>query len=136
MTNFAPYFMYMWQTAGKISALIIISSLTVALLCTSCNKERPPKDILPKDQLTNIMIDFYLAEARLGKYSIPFDSANKLFVPFEDYVLKKYGVADSTLKKTYQYYFDHPSELEKLYEVVIDSLSLRERRADSPSVLK
>jgi len=127
--------MYMWLTTHKISALIIISSLTVALLCTSCNKERPPKDILPKDQLTNIMIDFYLAEARLGKYSIPFDSANKLFVPFEDSVLKKYGVADSTLKKTYQYYFDHPSELEKLYEVVIDSLSLRERKADSPGVL-
>jgi len=134
MTNFAPYFTHMWYTTHKIPALLIISSVIAGLLCMSCDKERPPRDILPQDQLTNIMIDFYLAEARLGRYNLPFDSASKLFIPFEDSVLKKYGVADSTLKKTYQYYFDHPAELEKLYEVVIDSLSLRERRAGIPNI--
>jgi len=69
-----------------------------------------------------------MAEAKLNNYSIPYDSANKLFIPFEESVLKKYGVSDSTLYKTYQYYFDHPKEMEKIYEIVIDSLSLRERK--------
>ena len=86
------------------------------------------KDILAQDQLTKIMIEFYMAEAKLNNYSIPYDSANKLFIPFEESVLKKYGVSDSTLYKTYQYYFDHPKEMEKIYEIVIDSLSLRERK--------
>jgi Domain of unknown function (DUF4296) len=129
MSNFAPYFNDMWLPANKIPGVIIILFLAGGLLSVSCGEEESPKDILPQDQLTSIMIEFYLAEARLTNTSVPFDSASKLFLPFEESTLKKYGVPDSTLYRTYQYYFDHPTELEKLYEVVIDSLSLRERKA-------
>ncbi len=129
MTNFAPYFIDMWLSSNKISALMIVWSLVAGLLFLSCDKEQPPKDILSQDQLTEIMIDFYLGEAKLSNYALPYDSASKLFTPFEESVLKKYGVPDSTLFKTYQYYFDHPKELEKIYEIVIDSLNLRERKA-------
>ena len=112
----------------------MILSFTVGILCLSCQKEKTPADILPPEQLTNIMIDFYLGEARLMQYSLKLDSAKKLFIPFEDSVLKKYGVTDTLLQKTYQYYFDHPTELEKIYEAVVDSLSLQERKADVPAV--
>jgi hypothetical protein len=105
--------------------------MMTGLICISCGKEEAQKDILTQDQLTNLMIEFYLGEARLTNFAIPYDSASKLFIPFEESVLKKYGVSDSTLHKTYQYYFDHPTELEKVYEIVIDSLSLRERKATS-----
>lgn len=128
MSNFAPYFIDMWLPTNKIPGVIIILFLATGLLSIRCGKEETPKDILPQDQLTSIMIEFYLAEARLTNISVPLDSASKLFLPFEESTLKKYGVPDSTLKRTYQYYFDHPIELEKLYEVVIDSLSLRERK--------
>jgi Domain of unknown function (DUF4296) len=136
MTNFAPYFIHMWLPSNKIPALITIWSLTAGLICFSCSRENAPKDILPQDQLTQIMIEFYLGEAKLSNYSLAYDSARKLFIPYEESVLKKYGVSDSTLYKTYQYYFDHPAELEKLYEIVIDSLSLRERKASgAPSTV-
>jgi Domain of unknown function (DUF4296) len=131
MTNFAPYFNDMWLPPNKISAMIIILSLAAGLLSTSCSKKQAQEDILPQDKLVNIMIEFYLAESRLGKLSITQDSARKLFVPFEESVLKKYDVSDSALSRTYQYYFDHPTEMEKIYEVVLDSLSLRERKATS-----
>jgi hypothetical protein len=101
------------------------------LLSTSCSKKQTQEAILPQDKLVNIMIEFYLAESRLGKLSISQDSARKLFIPFEESVLKRYGVSDSVLSRTYQYYFDHPNEMEKIYEVVLDSLSLRERKASS-----
>ena len=129
MTNFAPYFNDMWLPSNKIPALMIVWSLAAGLLFFSCGKELPPKDILSQDQLTKIMIDFYLGEAKLSNYSLPYDSASRLFIPYEESVLKKYGATDSTLLKTYQYYFDHPKELEKIYEIVIDSLNLRERKA-------
>lgn len=119
----------MWLPSNKIPALIIAWSLTAGLMCASCSKEQRPTDILPQDELTRIMIEFYLGEAKLNNYSIPHDSASKLFIPYQESVLKKYGVSDTTLHKTYQYYFDHPTELEKIYEMVIDSLSLRERKA-------
>jgi hypothetical protein len=136
MTNFAPYFNHMWLPSSKISALITVWSLTAGLISFSCGKEQTPKDILPKDQLTKIMMEFYLGEAKLSNYSLPYDSARKLFIPYEESVLKKYGVPDSTLHKTYQYYFDHPRELEKIYEIVIDSLNLRERKVSgTPSTV-
>ena len=131
MTNFAPYFNDMWFHPGKISVMIVILSLTVGLIATNCGKKQAQNDVLPQDKLVSIMIEFYLAESRLGKLSITQDSARKLFVPFEEAVLKKYQVSDSVLSKTYQYYFDHPTEMEKIYEVVLDSLSLRERKATS-----
>lgn len=132
MTNFAPYFNDMRLPHNKISALIMVWSFMAmaGLVSFGCaDNDQPPKDILTQDQLTGIMIEFYLGEAKLSNYGLPYDSASKLFIPFEESVLKKYGVSDSTLYKTYQYYFDHPTELEKIYEVVIDSLSLRERKA-------
>jgi hypothetical protein len=133
MTNFAPYFDDMWLLFNKIPALIILWSLVAGLVCFSCGKEERPKDILAEEQLTEIMIEFYLGEARLNRFVIPYDSANKLFIPFEKSVLKKHGVSDSSLQKTYQYYFDHPKQLQKVYEIVIDSLSLRERKASAAS---
>ena len=130
--NLLLRFLPLWQNykshrSNKI--IYILISLLCALLSVSCRTEKPPKDILASEQLTQIMIEFYLAEAKLSNYSLAQDSAKKLFMPFEEATLKKYGVADSTLKKTYQYYFDRPTELEKIYEIVIDSLSLRERKA-------
>ena len=121
----------MWLPSYKIYALIIILSFAGGLISTSCEKEERPADLLPQDQLTKIMIDFYLGEARLVNAAIPRDSAIKLLVPFKESVFKKYGVPDSSFHRTYQYYYDHPVELEKIYEAVIDSLSLRERKASS-----
>jgi len=121
----------MWLRPDKIPALIFIWSLMIGLICFSCGKEEQRKDILSQDELTKIMIELYLGEARLTNSALAYDSGRKLFIPYEESVLKKYGVADSTLKKTYQYYFDHPTELEKIYAIVIDSLSLRERKASS-----
>jgi hypothetical protein len=121
----------MWLSSDKISGMLIALSLTAGILSTSCRSKEAKVEILPQDQLVAIMIEFYLAEARLGNLSIKQDSAKMLFIPFEESVLKKYGVSDSVLNKTYQYYFDHPSEMEKIYEVVLDSLSLRERKATS-----
>lgn len=118
----------MWPPSNKICALMIVCSLVAGLLF-SCEKDQPRKGILSQEQLTQIMMQFYLGEAKLNNYSLSYDSASKLFAPFEESVLKKYGVHDSTLLNTYQYYFDHPKELEKVYEIVIDSLNLREKKA-------
>jgi len=133
MTNFAPYFNDMWLSFNKLPAQIVLWTLVTGLLCFGCSKEQRPQDILPEEKLTEIMIDFYLGEAKLNSYALPYDSAIKLFTPFEESTLKRHGVTDSLLQKTYQYYFDHPKEFERVYEIVIDSLNLRERKASASS---
>jgi len=119
----------MWLPSNKIPALMIVWSLAAGLLFFGCSEQKVPKDILTQNQLTEIMIEFYMGEAKLSNYALSYDSASKLFIPYEESVLKRHNVPDSILLKTYQYYFDHPKELEKVYEILIDSLNLREKRA-------
>jgi len=64
------------------------------------------------------------------------DSAMKLFLPFEQSVMKKRKISDETLSKTYRYYLEHPVEFEKVYDAVIDTLSLRAKRGRIASGLK
>ena len=95
----------------------------------SCKKEEKKESApLSKDQMVDIMMNIYLAEARSNLTPVPKDSAYKLFLPFQDSLLFRSGIADSTLRKAYSYYFEHPAELELIYDAIIDSLSLREQR--------
>jgi len=97
--------------------------------CAACaGPTQEAKGVLTKEELTTFLIEMYLAESKLDNIPIEKDSALKLFMPYEEKLMKKYNLADSTLRKTYQYYMDHPKEMEAVYDAVIDSLSLREQR--------
>ena len=108
----------------------LISVVLFLLLCAiSCKKkEKEPQGILSKAQMVEWMIDMYLVEARIQVLHIMRDSAYKIFVPYQDSLMRKRGLQDSVLRKSYQYYLDHLEEFEALYDTVIDSLSLREQR--------
>ena len=112
---------------NKGVVFVIVFTISAALLW-NCQTEKYPDNILSKEEFSSLLMELYLAEAKLNGLSIPRDSASKLFIPYEDSLMRKSGVPDSILRNTYQYYFDHPQELEKVYEIVIDSLSLREKK--------
>jgi hypothetical protein len=100
----------------------------LGILFFSCGKEKRPPDILSHEEMAMVIMDVYLAEARLNGMLMKHDSAKQIFKPFEDRLLSQKGIADSVLKKSYMYYLDHSVELEQIYDVVIDSLILREQR--------
>ena len=105
------------------------------LLAMSCKQDSTPKGVLNRAQMTEWMLEVYLAEARTGSWPISRDSAYKLFLPYQDTLKRRKGLQDSTLMKSYQYYLSRPTELESIYDTVIDSLNLREQRMmRSPSV--
>ena len=99
----------------------------------SCQKETKPKGLLSQTEMTSLMVEMYLAEAKIATSRISRDSANKLFRPYEKSVLEKRGISDSTLKANYAYYMERPKELEQLMDAVIDTLSLREQRLIDPA---
>ncbi len=105
----------------------------IGLISFSCAQDKRPEGVLSPEEMSKIMVELYLAEARLNTRSIMRDSATRLFRPFEERFLREQGLADSTLNNSYQYYFDHADELEKIYDSVIDTLTLREQRAQSQS---
>jgi len=76
-----------------------------------------------------VLIDIHLSEARLSGYGLSPDSAAKLFSVYNNKLLQRHGIADSAIRQSYRYYLQHPTELEVVYAIVVDSLSLREQRA-------
>lgn len=114
--------------------------LGFVVLCAavvSCSKDKADQPPLSRDQMADVMMSIYLAEARTTLMPISKDSAYRLFLPYQDSLLHHRGIADSTLKKAYAYYLKHPAEFEAIYDVIIDSLSLREqRRRDSPHIIR
>jgi hypothetical protein len=103
----------------------LICLLTVCWLGACESKERP-EGVLSREEYAAWLIDVYLAEARLATQ--PRDSASPLFFSFEKKLQQRHGLSDSVLKHTYQYYLNHPDQLEQVYVAVVDSLSLREQR--------
>jgi Domain of unknown function (DUF4296) len=108
--------------------LSIYAPLLLILTISCQEKEKETKGVLTQTELSAFLIEMYLAEARIDNIPIAKDSAIKLFLPYEEKLMKKFNLADSTLKKTYQYYLDHPKEMELVYDAVIDTLNLREQR--------
>ena len=107
---------------------IVWMSVMLASLAGSCNTDKRPPGVLTKQELVDFLVEMYVAEARMAGISVVTDSSKKLFQPFEKSLLLKKGISDSIMKITYRYYIDHPIELEEVYDVVIDTLSLREQK--------
>lgn len=110
--------------------------LIAGILITACHQETKPTGVLTPEEMAKVMVDLYLAEARLGDRMLVKDSARKLFMPFEQQLLDKYNLPDSTVFKSYQYYLDHPDEFERIYDSVIDTLNLLEQKLRTSEVKK
>ena len=131
MSNFESFKMVSTINLTKGSCwkpvlVLIISALSVY----SCKNAGRPADVLSQEEMADLLVEFYIAEGKLNTSPIGRDSAMKLFLPFEQSVMKKRNLSDERLSKTYRYYLDHPVEFEKVYDAVIDTLSLRETRVN------
>ena len=74
------------------------------------------------------MIDIHLVEAAVSIKNLPRDSSVLVYSLYEKDVFKKHNISDSTYKKSFDFYTSRPALMDKLYEMVVDSLSLREEQ--------
>ena len=107
-----------------------LSWVILLVLIFSCHSPERPKDVLTHEQLSALLVDVYLAEARIEGIPKIRDTTIRYFMPFEDRLLKSRGISDTVMRVTYSYYMEHPKELETIYDVVIDTLNLRESKAN------
>jgi hypothetical protein len=104
-------------------------TILIAFL-SGCKNDRPP-GVLSREQYAALLIEVYLTEAKFSQLPITSDSTMRLYLAHEPELLKKFGLNDSTLAVTYEYYTNHPKELEMVYTAVVDTLSLREQKANT-----
>ena len=105
--------------------------LTLVCGLYACQVDKKHADVLAKEELANLLVELYVGEAKMLNIVPVNDSAYKLFLPFEEALLKKNDISDSIIKTTFRYYLEHPIELEQVYDIVIDTLSLREQKAST-----
>jgi hypothetical protein len=109
------------------------ATLMLVFFCFSCSEgEKPGQGILPQDEMVKALTEIYLAEQKINKLALPRDSSEREFERFKHVIFQKINVSDSTFKRSFNYYMDHPIEMEKIYTALVDSLSLMEQRLESP----
>lgn len=116
--------------------IVILFVLLYAVISFSCVKEKgfpKPKNLVGTDQMVHMLYDIHLTEAYSNHYRFESDSLKK-FNSKDLYfsVLEKYGIADSTFAKSIVYYSSMPKIYEKIYQRVIDRLSMLEEETKKP----
>ena len=103
----------------------------VGLLGCGDKKAKLPAGLLPPDKITSILADIHIAESRVELMHVSPDTANVVFRRLELDIFKKHKVSEPEFTKTYNYYLEHIGALDKVYEGLVDTLTMREVRLTS-----
>jgi hypothetical protein len=103
----------------------------ICFLFSACNSEdvkQVPAGLLSKEKMISILIDVHIEESKLMQRNFKPDSGQIAFRNRKEEILKKNGVSQEDFQKSYQYYMENITEMDAIYAIVIDSLSLRESK--------
>lgn len=100
---------------------IFFFSLIVLLSCSD-----KPENIISKDDMTSLLIEMHIAEAKVNSLGLNSDSTEMLVDMMTERVLNQTGYSEDEYLASYNYYMKDVRTMEQLYARVVDSLSLRE----------
>lgn len=110
--------------------MIRYGCVLLAMVLFGCKtKEKPPAGILPEAQMVQQITELYIMEDKIIQLGVPTDSAAKVFNIMSDKLANKTGIADSTFRRSFEYYAKDPVKLERIYSALVDSLNLKEQRS-------
>lgn len=95
---------------------------------SSCGEKRPDH-VLSRTEMVKIMEEMYIAEEKVNHLALSRDSSKKVFTIMGAKVFERAAVSDSVFRKSFDYYMEHPKEMELIYTALVDTLQLREQRA-------
>lgn len=99
------------------------------MLGCQSQSDQKPKDIIPEDKMVRILADIHTAEAIIESNVIYPDTALMTFNQEQEKIFARYNVTQSQFKNTYDYYLKNLKDMDELYEIVVDTLSMRETKA-------
>lgn len=82
--------------------------------------------------MVKILTEVYIQEEKVGRLGIRYDSAVIVMSEQKKRVFEQMDVKDSVFNRSLNYYWDRPKELERIYNIMIDSLNLREQKMSIP----
>lgn len=110
---------------------LFLPIIAVALLGCSEEKAKLPAGLLPPAKITSILADIHIAESRVELMHVSPDTAEAAFNQLQAEIFKKHHVSEAEFTKTYKYYLDNINALDKVYEGLVDTLTMREVKLSS-----
>lgn len=92
--------------------------------------EQIPDSIIKPDEMAAILMDVHLAESSVQETandSIRMQK-DKVLAGYYGYILALHGESQQRFVQSFRYYEDHPLILNRVYQKVIEDLSLLERK--------
>lgn len=102
---------------------LLAGVLVLLFACGEGQKEVIPDDLMSREAFVDMMVDAQLVEA-LGKGKIiRTENPRERLAALYASTYEKHGIEDSTFKKTYNWYFSHPEEMQLVLDDVIAKLT-------------
>lgn len=87
--------------------------------------------MIPQEKMVRILADIHTTEAIIETSVIYPDTALMTFNTEQQEIFEKHHVTQEEFKDTYNYYLNNLGEMDELYEIVVDTLSMRETKAQA-----
>ncbi|WP_041649417.1 DUF4296 domain-containing protein [Marivirga tractuosa] len=114
-----------------------LSYIIAILIIVSCSgKEERPKGVIPPEKMAIILSDIYLAEHKASNIAVRQDSSRIILRHYELKIFEDHDTNDSIYKESFKYYLEHPEQLETIYDIVIDTVSLRNQVNEANNLRK
>ncbi len=89
-----------------------------------------PEELLDKEEMAKVMTEIHILEARIYKLYLKQDSSKILYDHYEELLLDSLDISKDQFDQSLEYYFTNDVKgFQKVYEVVVDSLLSRQKRA-------
>ena len=101
----------------------------VCILLFSCKKkEEVPDHIIPEKQMSEILVDIHLLEAKIDHLDVPRDSSEMLYKAYEyDLLVNKYQVDTAKYRQSFKYYTNHLANFSDVYDDVLREMEKKQK---------
>ena len=94
------------------------------VVLVACSQDEVPEQYLSEDEMAQVLLDIYIAEGMLSFKNLRTPSSD-IYEVYKEQILQKHGLTDSVYKENMSFYVTNPEHMDRVYEIVIDSLKLR-----------
>lgn len=102
--------------------------LSLIFILTACSQEvSKPDYVISEQKMTELLVEIHLLEAKVNQLRIPSDSAQEVYSILQNELFENFEVDSIDYVRSIEYYAEDPDRFHDMYEIVVDSLMVKEK---------